>query len=48
MTDSRVASDVDPAEAPVSWLRATFTRWFSDLNTFLERAFRTADVETGC
>jgi len=48
MTDSRATSDAAPARAPASGFAATFTRWLEALNTFLERAFRTADVETGC
>jgi hypothetical protein len=48
MMDSRVASDDDPASAGVLWRTATWRRWFEALNTFLERSFLLADVETGC
>lgn len=48
MTDSRVASDEDPASARMLRWAATWRRWFAALNTFLERAFLQADVETGC
>ena len=48
MTDFRVATDGDPTRIRMSGWAATWRRWFEALNTFLERAFRTADVETGC
>jgi hypothetical protein len=48
MTDSRVASDDDPASAGMLWWAETWRRWLGALNTFLERAFRSADVDTGC
>jgi hypothetical protein len=48
MADSRVASDDDPASAGMSRWAETWRRWLETLNTFLERAFRTADVDTGC
>jgi hypothetical protein len=48
MTDSRAASDEDPARARKLRWAATWRRWFGALNTFLERAFLKADVDTGC
>jgi len=48
MTDSRVESDGDPASAGILGWAETWRRWFGALNTFLERAFRLADVDTGC
>ena len=48
MTDSGVASDGDPSGARMLRWAATWRRWFEALNAFLERAFRTADVDTGC
>jgi hypothetical protein len=48
MTDSSVESDEDPASPGMLWWAATWQRWFGALNTFLERAFRLADVDTGC
>jgi hypothetical protein len=47
MTESRAASDGDPATAGVPWWAATW-RWLEVLNTFLERAYQQADVDTGC
>jgi hypothetical protein len=48
MTDSRVASDDDPASTGMLWWAATWRRWLGALNTFLERAFLQPDVDTGC
>jgi hypothetical protein len=48
MTDFRVASEEDPASVRMVRWAATFRRWFDVLNTFLERGFRIADVDTGC
>jgi len=48
MTDSRATSNADPARPPVSGFAANFARWLEALNAFFEKAFRTADVETGC
>jgi hypothetical protein len=48
MTDSRLASDDGPASIGMLRWAATWRRWFGALNTFLERAFLVADVETGC
>jgi hypothetical protein len=48
MTDSRIARDDDLASARMLTWAATWRRWFAALNTFLERAFRVADVDTGC
>jgi hypothetical protein len=48
MTDSRVASVDDRARAGMLGSAATWRRWLEALNAFLERAFRTADVDTGC
>jgi len=48
MTDSRATGNADPARAPVSRFAANFARWLEALNAFFEKAFRTADVETGC
>lgn len=48
MMESRVANDEDPARARKLRWAATWQRWFEALNTFLEKGFRVADVETGC
>ncbi len=48
MTDSRVASDDDPASARMLSWAAAWRRWLGALNAFLERAFLQADVDTGC
>jgi len=48
MTDSRATGNADPARAPVSRFAVNFARWLEALNAFFEKAFRTADVETGC
>jgi hypothetical protein len=48
MTDSRVGSDEDPATTRTLRWVATWRRWLATLNTFLERAFLQADVDTGC
>jgi hypothetical protein len=48
MTDSRIASHDDPASDRMLRWAATWRRWLEVLNTFLERAFRVADVDTGC
>lgn len=48
MTDSRVESDEDVASVRRARWAETWRRWFEALNTFLERGFRVADVDTGC
>lgn len=48
MTDSRVASQEDPASAGMLWWAATWRCWFDAPNTFVERTFRLGDVDTGC
>jgi hypothetical protein len=48
MADSRLATDESSASARRMRWAATWRRWFEALNAFLERAFRTADVDTGC
>jgi len=48
MTDSSVAREGDLSGTRILRWAATWRRWFKALNAFLERGFRTADVETGC
>lgn len=48
MKKSKVAIDVDPPSARMLRWVGTRRRWLEALNTFLERAFRQADMDTGC
>jgi len=47
MTESRVARAEGRRIAEMSWWAAAW-RWVGALNTFLERVYMQADVETGC
>lgn len=48
MTESERVNNGDDDKARGSRWAATWKRWFEALNTFLERGFRVADVDTGC
>jgi hypothetical protein len=48
MTESSLADNGDDERTRRSRWAATWKRWFQALNTFLERGFRVADVDTGC
>ncbi len=39
--------DDDARAGPAPWA-VTLQRWLEALNAFLERGFRSADVDTGC
>ncbi|MGE5346605.1 MAG: hypothetical protein ACM3JH_11675 [Acidithiobacillales bacterium] len=48
MTASRVLAEDDLAGDRPSPRASTLSRWLEALNAFLERSFRTADIDTGC